>query len=206
MSARKSSVPQKCLACNVELTSPIVCQGCHKLYPMPQSVDYFGLLGLQRCYDIDPQTLGARFVALSRHVHPDFFTSAGEEMGHLSTRLSAELNEAIKVLQDPVLRAGYLLETSGGTSAAEDRSVPAEILREAMTLREKIQEARDAGDDTALQALRKQVDEKRSQLLESIAALARKLPTASDEEKSMLRQTINSVKYYNNMGDLLWTV
>ena len=144
MSDRACSVPQKCLACDAELRSPIVCQDCHKLYPIPKSVDYFELLGLDHRYDIDLSRLDDRFLSVSRHIHPDYFTNAGEEMGHLSTRLSAEINEALKVLKDPVLRAGYMLELSGGPSASDDRSVPPEILSESVMLREEIEQG-DSG-------------------------------------------------------------
>lgn len=205
MNASKSAVPQKCISCNAQLTSPIVCQGCHTLYPLPQSVDYFGLLGLERRYDIDASALQARFVSVSRQVHPDYFTNAGSEMAELATRLSAELNDAVKVLKDPILRAGYLLETCGGPRAADDRTVPGDVLAEALMLREEIEEAQSAGNREALAGLRRAIEQKREHLADAIAELARMLPDTDDAHKTQLRHTINSVKYYNNMLDLLWT-
>lgn len=202
----KSSVPQKCYSCNAELISPIVCQGCNKLYPLPQSVDYFELLGLPRTYDIDVEALDARFVSVTKHVHPDYFTGAGEEMSRLATRLSAELNDAVKVLKDPVLRAGYLLELSGGPSASDDRTVPPEVLSETLMMREEIEEAQAGGDEAAIQSLHDSVERKRSELLNVIAALARKLPSSDEDVKRDLRRTLNAVKYYNNMQELLWSV
>lgn len=204
MTAKESTVPQKCYSCHAELTSPIVCEGCQTLYPLPTTVDYFGLLGLPRSYDIDLAQLEARFVAISRHVHPDYFTQAGEEMSRLATRLSAELNDAVTVLKDPVLRAGYLLETSGGPAATEDRTVPPEVLADAMELREEIEDAQGRHDQGQLDELRGGVRTKREALLETIATLARKLPGAGADDMRRLRHTLNAVKYYNNMLDLLW--
>ncbi len=201
---RDNTLPQKCLECNAELTTPIVCEGCQTLYPLPKSVDFFALLGLERTYDLEPKSLDERFLSVSRHVHPDFFSGAGDQMMGLAQRLSAELNEAVKVLKDPVLRAGYLLEQSGGPSATADRTVPPEVLSDAMMLREEIEEAKAADDADTLRSVRETVTGKQAALLERIGALARKLPGATDEEKTQLRHTINSVKYYQNMLDLLW--
>jgi molecular chaperone HscB len=204
MSSKDGAVPQKCLACHARLETPIVCQGCHTLYPLPKSVDYFGLLGLPRRYDLDTAEVSERFVSVSRHVHPDYFGTAGDEMRSLATRLTAELNDAVKVLSDPVLRAAYLLETSGGPSAAEDRGVPADVLSDAMALREEIDEALASRDEKAQGALRAKVETKQMELMNDIAELARLLPRADQMDKVALRRKINAAKYYNNMLDLLW--
>jgi len=205
MSSERNAVPQKCLTCSAELTSPVVCSGCHTLYPLPVSMDHFALLGLPRTYGVDEQTLNERFLSLSRHVHPDYFGAAAEEMRQLAVRLSAELNEAVKVLRHPVLRASYLLELCGGPVASEDRTVPPEVLAETMMLREEIEEAQESGDAAALQQIRETVEDRRSALLARIAELAGRLPGATDADKKSLRHTINAVKYYDNMLELLWT-
>lgn len=204
MSKQRDTVPEKCLNCSAELTTPVVCSGCHTLYPLPQSVDYFGLLGLPRAFDLEEKALEARFLSVSRHIHPDYFGSASGEMQQLAVRLSAELNQAVKVLRQPVLRAGYLLELCGGPGPAADRTVPADILAETMMLREEIEEAQASGDADALRDARATVDARRAALVERIAGLARRLPNASAEDKTALRHTLNAVKYYDNMLELLW--
>jgi molecular chaperone HscB len=204
MSTESASVPEKCYSCSAELVSPAVCGGCRTLYPLPKSVDHFALLGLPRAYDLDERTLEERYLAVSRHVHPDYFSAASDEMRQLSTRLAAELNEAVNVLRDPIARAAYLLELCGGPSAAGDRSVPGEVLGETMMLREEIEEARADGDDSALERLRGQVEARRGEWLARVRTGAAKLPGASDTEKRDLRQSINAIKYYENMRELLW--
>jgi len=204
MSSESCTVPEKCLKCSAELTSPVVCEGCHTLYPLPQRVDYFALLGLPRTYALDEAAVEERYLAVSRHIHPDYFGGASGEMQQLSIRLSAELNEAIKILRHPVLRAGYLLELCGGASAADDRTVPPNVLSETLMLREEIEEAQSGGDADELRRLRDSVDRRRAELIAQIADLAGKLPGASSADKTSLRHSINAVKYYDNMLDLLW--
>ena len=41
-------------------------------------------------------------------------------------------------------------------------------------------------------------------MIAQIADLAGKLPGASSVDKTSLRHSINAVKYYDNMLDLLW--
>ncbi|HUU85133.1 MAG TPA: Fe-S protein assembly co-chaperone HscB [Phycisphaerae bacterium] len=197
MASTDQTVPSKCLSCSAELESPIVCTGCHKLYPVPEPLDYFELFRLPHRYRIDLGDLEHRFLAITRNVHPDFFTGHSEDMCRLAVRLSAELNEAYRVLKDPVLRAGYLLEQSGGRSASEDHSVPPSVLSEVMMLREELEAAE--GDQTAAASVRRRVVARRGEILTRIAELADDLANAGDEDKTTLRSLLNSVKYYENL-------
>jgi len=199
MAAETTTPPAKCLKCNGDLASPIVCGGCQTLYPPPQSADYFDLLGLQRRYAIDEAQLAAAFRAITRYIHPDRFAAQTDEVRTLSTRLSAELNRAVSVLRDPVQRAAYLLELAGGPSAVEVRDVPGEILTEVMTLREQGDAARSASNTEAIRRLRTTVEARRDQIMGHIADKAAQLPDCADDEKKALRRLLNSVKYFENL-------
>jgi len=205
MNSEQRTVPSKCLSCHAELSLPYVCQQCHRLYPVSPSTDYFALLGLPAAYDVKPGDVDKRFLAVSRQVHPDYYANASDQVRRLATRLSAELNEAARVLKDPVSRADYLLETCKGPSASQDRTVPGNVLADAMELRESIEQAQSTNDTATLERVATTVESKRGELTEQIAALAGRLPELDDTAKSRLRHLINSVKYYDNMADLLWT-
>jgi len=139
--------PQRCRTCNHVLTSPAVCMDCHQLYDEAASADHFHLLGLSRRYEIDEAELERRFLELSRALHPDYFAAHGENVLMVSMQLTSKLNEAYRVLKDPLQRAGYLLELFGGPTAAADKSVPEGLLPEMMLLREQLEEARLRGDN-----------------------------------------------------------
>ena len=197
MAATRQTVPSKCLSCRAELETPIVCTGCHRLYPVTEPLDYFELFRLPRRYRIDLAELENRFLAISHNIHPDFFANESADMRQLAVQLSAELNEGYRVLTDPVLRAGYLLEEFGGSAAAEDRSVPPSVLNEVVMLREELEEAGE--DQAAVASVHGRAMARRSELLARIADLADDLVGAGDEEKSRLRSLINSIKYYDNL-------
>jgi len=199
MTADGQSLPAKCLNCQSALTTPIVCDGCHSLYPRPPWTDYFALLGLPRTYAIDQEKLNTSFRAIARGVHPDRFAGAPEEVRSLATRLSAEVNQAFHVLSDPVRRAGYLLELAGGPSPAEMRDVPGDFLAEVMMLREQIDEAKAIGDDAVLERQREIIAARRQETLRQIAGLAESIADLDEPRRRVLRQLLNSMKYYDNL-------
>jgi molecular chaperone HscB len=192
-------VPVKCLRCDAELKTPVVCDKCHSLYPVPAATDHFALLGLPRRYDLDPADLQRRFVALSREIHPDFMGDKPPEEQALAVRVSADVNQACRVLKDPVLRAEYLLELSGGASAAGDKSLPDGFLPRIMMLRESVEESLGDGNREAIEAHRRETVEERRRACERIAELARRLPSATHEQEQELRKLLNSIKYYDNV-------
>jgi molecular chaperone HscB len=199
MPPEKASVPAKCLHCEAERTSALVCEGCHSLYPLPHSADYFDLLSVPKLYAIDESTLSTAFRAIARSVHPDRFGGEREEVHRLATRLSAEINQAFNVLKDPVRRADYMLELAGGPGAAELREVPEGLLAEVMMLREQIDEAKAAQDAPAIDAQRAGIAERREATLQKIAEFADGLDASTDDQKKGMRRLINSVKYYDNL-------
>ncbi len=203
MNATSPTVPIKCLKCDRELGSPIVCTGCKTLFPPPRSADYFDLLGLKRRYSIDDAQLTAAFRALTRNIHPDRFTDQPEEMRSLSTQLCAEINQALIILKDPVQRAAYMLESAGGPSAVELREVPGNLLAEVMIVREQVEVARFAGDDRALNRVRISLQTRRTEILRQVAEQADRLAACSDEQKKEMRRRLNAIKYLDNLLDEL---
>lgn len=190
----RPATPVKCAHCDGPMQSPLLCDHCHRLYPA-DGLNYFDLLGLPPTYDIDLAALRQRYLHVSRGVHPDY--RPGEDSA-LSLRLSALLNEAYRVLSDPVLRAEYLLELHGGKSAAQDKSVPPQVLSFSLELREQAQDAKLSGDSAARErcAARARVEYDRA--LSEIAALARQLP-GDGRIQTRLRTTLNAMKYYQKL-------
>lgn len=193
------TLPSKCLNCDVELSIPIVCGGCHTLYPIPQTANYFDLLGLPQQFDLDGEKLSDTYRAIARNIHPDRFAGQATEMDLLATKLSAQVNEAWRVLKDPVRRAEYLLELANGPSAADCREVPGDLLARVMMLREDLEEARDQSDEQTLTSLRCSIQDERDHAFDNIAKRANDLSLANDTEKKAFRQLLNSIKYFDSL-------
>ncbi len=181
------------------MDSPVCCSTCHTLYPVDTAEDHFRLFGLPRQYRIDLADLHRRFLAISRNIHPDLFGEQAPEMRNLALRLSAQINEAYQTLKDPVLRAEYLLESSGGKSSATDKSAPGELLAEILTLREEIEEARAVDDSEALESIRARIQSRRTATFNAVTELCERLDQGSEPVLTDLRRQLNALRYLDNL-------
>ncbi len=202
MSARESPSPAVvCTHCGKSMYSPLCCASCGALNPIPPEglgFNYFEIFGLPAGYDVDTAALHRQYLSLSRGVHPDSREDRSESVRRQALSLSAELNRAYETLRDPVARAEYLLTLAGGPSPAEDKSVPARLLGEVMTLREEIEDAAAGKNADALRALGETIAARRQAALDEIAGLCR----GAGRDEAALRQwrkQLNAVKYWNNL-------
>jgi molecular chaperone HscB len=190
--------PVKCSGCNRPMDSPLFCEGCGRLYPA-EGYNYFDLFGLPPQYDLDTAALRRKYLETSRAIHPDHHGQR-PEAALMSLRASARLNEAYRVLADPLLRAEYLLELFGGSSAAQDRSVGPDVLAQTLALREQLEEARQMGLETQLADLRRQIETLCEQTESAVRELARHLP-GDENLRRELRQQLNALRYYQKLRE-----
>jgi len=100
----------------------------------------FEKLGLPVSFTVDPGELEKRYLELSRHSHPDHYDPESGKTVEESMRESAALNEAHRVLADPIRRAEHLLALWGGPDASTDKSMPAEFLEQMLEWREQAED------------------------------------------------------------------
>lgn len=194
------SFPVKCATCESLAQAPVACAECHSLLEHVSGADYFELFGLDRRFDLAPDDIQRKYLAVARNIHPDAFVSADQATQQVVLRLSSAVNKAYETLRDPVRRAEYLLELSGGKSAAEDKRVPPELLAEVMLLREEIEEARAGGDTDTIAAIRPGIAGKKVTAMQRIAELCRRITADSDTSvHDDLRLQLNSIKYFDNL-------
>src|ERR1700689_565837 len=105
------------------------------------SRDFFEVLGVPRKYHQPTAELEQRYLALSKQLHPDRFAKAPPRERLSAVQKTTELNDAWRVLRDPVKRAEYLLKLDGLDVADEkSQSVKAapSLLMEMMELNEQL--------------------------------------------------------------------
>src|ERR1700740_910727 len=129
--------------------------------------DHFSLFALPRKLWIEMSTLEKKFLELSWKLHPDKFVNASPEEQETSLKRSSELNDAYRVLRDPVARVEYLLELEGMRKEGEHKQqAPPELLEEVFELNESLDELRDAkasGSNLASLKSRLEAEEKNFQ-------------------------------------------
>lgn len=130
--------------------------------------NHFHVLGLEPSYDIDTAALERNYLALQQKHHPDRFAAGSVSERRVAMETSAALNEAYRVLRDPVRRAEYLCKLGGidldksGEGGAP--GMPQAFLVEMIERRETLAETRARGA-AALDDLREKVESERDQTL-----------------------------------------
>src|SRR5260370_9468268 len=107
--------------------------------------DHFSLFGLPSKLWSDLSRVENKFLELSGKLHPENFVNASAQEQELSLKSSSGLNDAYRVLRDPVARVEYLLELEGMRKEGEHKQqAPPELLEEVFELNESLDELRDA--------------------------------------------------------------
>jgi molecular chaperone HscB len=167
------------------------------------TADYFQFLGIERKLQVDVDDLQKRFYALSRRLHPDRFTRKSAEEQQYSLDATSLLNDAYRVLRDPMQRAEYILKQEG-YDIGEQRSkdVPPELLEEVFELNMALEEMRE-GDDSArpqLEQARARFHGMRDDIDTDIQGLFAKYDATSDRDVlAAIRASLNRRRYIRNL-------
>ena len=166
------------------------CSACGKVQP-PVPVDYFTFFGFPRKLNVDIPLLEREFYSLSRKLHPDLYARADSREQEWSLEQSSLLNDAYRVLKDPIQRTEYLLRLEGveleeqsktatekarATGQVKKQVVPPDLLEEVFELNMQLEELRMqkklGEDDPALiEEIGKEklaLEEKHQKLLEEL--------------------------------------
>jgi molecular chaperone HscB len=179
------------------------CPSCKAL--QPPATDYFEFFEVPRALALDGKNLEKRFYALSRQLHPDLFSRRSPREQEYSLEATAILNDAYRVLKDPVSRALYVLKQEAFDTAEQGtKDVPPELLEEVFDLNMAIEELR-MGDADALPQLESSRQRFESMRTEIDAELQQKF-TAWDTSHSRealdeTRALLNRRKYITNLID-----
>jgi molecular chaperone HscB len=122
---------------------------------------HFELFNLAPSVDLDVKALDDLHRKLSLETHPDRLAGADARERRIAAEKSAALNEAVKVLRDPVRRAFYLLELKGvkldTEHAAAALKMPMAFLEEIMEQREQLEALKARRDLPQVQVMAKTI-------------------------------------------------
>ena len=157
------------------------------------SKDPFDLLGIKAEFEVDAKTIDERQRALSAELHPDKNSAQGSASRRAALGLSIEVNEAARLLKNPVSRAEALLRR-GGQELGEQSwpAAPPQLLMRIMELREALSAARQSEDEDAVEALIEKVRVEERQTLDELKlALA-----AEPQDAEAAMPCVVRLKYY----------
>lgn len=130
----------------------------------------FELLGVPVLFALDEQELEKRHRDLSRALHPDRYAGrpSSERREALSRAIS--VNEAFRMLRDPITRAEALLEQLGRavSESGQPKPEPA-LLMQVMEQREALSLARRSGDKPKIEGIAAAASERSDHAAERMA-------------------------------------
>lgn len=133
--------------------------------------NHFELFGLEPGFALDRVALERAYREIQGRIHPDRFAHAGDAERRASMQWTTRVNEAYRVLQNPLERARHLLELNGVDVALEtNTAMPVEFLQRQMALRESLEAAAEARNTAALDALRAELGAARERVVAKLAA------------------------------------
>jgi molecular chaperone HscB len=157
---------------------------------------YFEFFGLPERLGLDSGELQKRFYELSRQWHPDRFAAKAPAERKQALDNTAQLNDAFRVLRDPVSRAEYVLERNGlGVATQGANHVPSDLLEEALELNMALEEA----DTAELGRFAAQYGEMLAGIDAGLAALFAEFDSGEPAALPKIRQALNRRKYIANL-------
>ena len=159
-------------------------------------MDPFTTLGVPARFDLDLAAVEKTHRELSRALHPDRYVSAGASERRDALGRAVAVNEAWRVLRDPIRRAHALLAARGVT-LAEGREPAADpvFLMEMLERREALDEAKQAKNLLAVLEMARDIDA-RFKVVESelVAGFA-------GGEAAALAPKLGELRYYRRFLD-----
>lgn len=165
--------------------------------------DPFALLGLEPRFDLDLAAAELRHRELSRALHPDRHTGVSAMQRREALSKAIEVNDAFRVLKDPVRRAEVLLQRSGVRLAEGGREPAAapEFLMEMLELREELASAHASADLKKIRALAGRVEAREAEIERELASAFSALafvPGASEKAQAITGK-LGELRYYRRL-------
>ena len=112
----------------------------------------FELFGLPVQFQVDAALLSERYLALQKSLHPDNFSASSAQEQRMAVQKSAEINDALHTLKDPIKRAEAIIEAHTGEMHDIEQKSNRDMafLMQQMEWREALEEIENNQDESAL--------------------------------------------------------
>ncbi len=162
------------------------------------SSDYFHLFGLPVSFSVDTATLMQRYREIQQAVHPDRFANSSEHERRLSLQYATHINEALRVLKDPLERARYLLQLKGVQWDDEQTTLSdPQFLMQQMELRESLSEINEHADP--LSAVADILSEVNSLVHENTQVLEALLSSEQADDLEKAKNQVRKMQFLRKM-------
>lgn len=194
----------KCWNCGEDVRGGgLFCPACGRVAARRPGATPFEVLGLPARHAVDVPALEKAYREAQLKLHPDRLAQADARERRLGLEATTALNEAFKVVKDPVARAFALLKLHGVDLAREDagaqKDMPPAFLEEVLELSEQLMAARAAGDLPRALGLAQEVAAKKDAALAEAVAQLQVLEGAGPVQADAVRKAshaLGRVRYF----------
>lgn len=131
----------------------------------------FSLFDLPVCFELDQAVLSARYLALQKSLHPDNFAHGSPQEQRLAMQKSAEINDALQILKDPISRADCIIAIHSRESQNIEEQTNRDIvfLMQQMAWREQLEHIENTREPDELTAFAQQIEHIRNDILSEMS-------------------------------------
>ena len=131
----------------------------------------FALFDLPVAFQVDSALLNERYLALQKSLHPDNFSATSAQEQRLAIQKSAEINDALRILKDPIARADSIIAlNTGETENPEEKSNnDIDFLMQQMEWRETLENIENRQDTDELTAFTQEINQIRHAILSELS-------------------------------------
>ena len=131
----------------------------------------FALFDLPVAFQVDSALLNERYLALQKSLHPDNFSAASAQEQRLAIQKSAEINDALRILKDPIARADSIIALNTGEreNLEEKSNKDIGFLMQQMEWRETLENIENRKDTDELTAFAQEINQIRHAILSELS-------------------------------------
>ena len=131
----------------------------------------FALFDLPVAFQVDSALLNERYLALQKSLHPDNFSAASAQEQRLAIQKSAEINDALRILKDPITRADSIIAINTGETENPEEKSSKDIgfLMQQMEWRETLENIENCKDTDELTAFTQEINQIRHAILTELS-------------------------------------
>ena len=131
----------------------------------------FALFDLPVAFQVDSALLNERYLALQKSLHPDNFSATSAQEQRLAIQKSAEINDALRILKDPIMRADSIIAiNTGETENPEEKSNnDIDFLMQQMEWRETLENIENRKDTDELTTFAQEINQIRHAILSELS-------------------------------------
>jgi len=163
-------------------------------------MNYFEIFGLPVQLKVDKNELPKKFFELSRKFHPDFYENSTPSEQQSALDITANLNKAFKIFQNPDETIKYVLQLKGLLEEEEKYQLPPGFLMEVLEINEKLMDAEE-NEETKL-SVQSAIDNLQSEIYVPVKEIIEYYQDGVTTEKELLqvKEYYYKKKYLNRIN------